>query len=195
MAVALENGLNYNEVDNTIIARQYGISPSESNPEIAFSTAMPVNGKSIAINGYEFSIFHFIDNIGLGVNANYTFMESDSEFDELSLNHQQSPFYLADLANVSILFDKFGFKARIDYSWHDKYLFGRSVHYQEPIYMEDYNQINASVGFNITENLLVFAEGINLGEDYKRSVARSTQQLWSIQENRARYRAGVHYKL
>ena len=67
------------------------------------------------------------------------------------------------------MFEKFGLSARLAYNWRDEFL--QNVNqggFRNPIYVEAYDQIDLSVGYDFNDHLAVSFEAINLtGEDIR----------------------------
>jgi outer membrane receptor protein involved in Fe transport len=54
------------------------------------------------------------------------------------------------------------FSARASYNWRDEWLITASGRGSLPEFNRAYGQLDASLGYNINDNLSVFLEGINL---------------------------------
>ena len=68
------------------------------------------------------------------------------------------------------------------------------VQREYPIFVEAYDQIDLSVGYDLSDNFAVSFEAINLtGEDI-RWHGRSDKQLWRLEDQGARYAVGARYK-
>ena len=59
---------------------------------------------------------------------------------------------------------------------------------------EDYSQIDFNVSYDITEDLTVSFEGINITDENIRRHGRTSAMLWKLDELGARYALGVRYK-
>jgi len=101
---------------------------------------------------------------------------------------------LSDTANFVGFYDKDAWQIRVAYNWRDSFLESRTVGSgNEPEYVEDYAQIDVSIGYEINDNLSVTLEGINVtGENY-RTHGRTKAQLLSLEDLGARYQAGLRY--
>ena len=66
--------------------------------------------------------------------------------------------------------------------------------WRNPIYVEPYDQIDLSVGYDITDNFALSFEAINLTGEYVRWHGRSSKQLWRLEDQGARYAVGARYK-
>ena len=60
--------------------------------------------------------------------------------------------------------------------------------------MEEYDQIDLSIGYDINDNFAVSFEAINLTGEDVRWHGRSENQLWRLEDQGARYAVGARYK-
>jgi TonB-dependent receptor len=180
------------------VATQYDVTPNASDPTYKFLTQRPVNNKEAKIHGWEIAGQHFFGDTGFGLLANYTIVKGDIGFDngrDPSQGVQFALLGLSDSANLVLMYEKFGWSARVAYNWRDEYLTNANRgSFGNPDYVEDYQQVDLSVAYNFTDNFTVMFEGLNLtGEDI-REHARSTRQLWYLEEFGPRYQLGAKYK-
>ena len=179
------------------IATAYDILPDASDPFFEFLTARPINNREAKIHGFELAGQHFFGETGFGLQANYTIVRGDVEYDndgDPSVNQFALPG-LSDSANLVAMYEKFGLSVRLAWNWRDEYLLssnrgsGRS-----PEYVEEYQQIDMSVGYDINDHLALSFEALNLtGEDI-RTHGRSVNQFWYLEELGPRYALGARYK-
>jgi outer membrane receptor protein involved in Fe transport len=102
---------------------------------------------------------------------------------------------LSDSANAVLMFEKFGLSARLAYNWRDEFL--QSINqgsFRNPIFVEAYDQIDLSVGYDITDQLAVSFEAINIAGEDVRWHGRSSLQMWRLEDQGARYALGARYK-
>ncbi|HEX5055888.1 MAG TPA: TonB-dependent receptor [Gammaproteobacteria bacterium] len=188
-----------NTVDQTFavdVATQYDVIPDSSDPLMEFRTSTPVNNKEALFKGTEFGIQHFFGDTGLGVQVNYTNVSSDTEFDNLGVPgvSQFALTGLSDTYNVVGIYEIGGFSARLAYNWRDKFLAqGNQGNSSNPIYVDEYNQLDLNVGYDITDFLSVFFEGINLTGENTRQTVRNDHQLWFVDDLGARYQVGARF--
>ena len=85
--------------------------------------------------------------------------------------------------------------ARLAYNWRDKFLSNvNQGSFRNPVFVEAYDQIDLSIGYDINDNMAVSFEAINLtGEDI-RWHGRSELQMWRLEDQGARYALGARYK-
>ncbi|WP_185231779.1 TonB-dependent receptor [Teredinibacter franksiae] len=175
----------------------WDVVPEEGDPEMVFRTSRPENNKEATIYGAEFAVQHFFGDTGFGVLANYTFVNGDVGFDNLA-HPDDSQFALtglSDTANLVLMYENYGVQARLAYNWRDEFLDEANFKgSNNPRYVEEYSQIDLNVSYDITDDLAVSFEGINItGEDYRQH-ARNSRQLWYYDDLGARWQAGVRYK-
>ncbi len=181
-----------------MIAANYDIVPNADDPEYVFLTQRPINNREARIHGFEIGGQHFFGNTGFGILANYTIVRGDIEFDINADPAGEAQFALlglSDSANVVLMYEKYGWSARLAYNWRDKYLSNANRgSFRNPVFVEEYEQIDLSISYHVTDSLTFTLEGLNLtGEDF-RSHGRSPLQLWYLEEQGPRYAFGVRYK-
>ena len=120
---------------------------------------------------------------GFGVLANYTYQEfsGGSVIDTTGgrgrtvLGEQSLPQGLLDNSknayNLTGFYEKYGLSARVRYTWRDQFRTldfagGASTNstFSFPVVNEARGQLNASVSYDVTENLSIGVEGVNLTE-------------------------------
>jgi len=159
-----------------------------------YTVTRPQNGETATVNGYEVAITHVWDN-GFGVTANATVVNSDAE---VSGDTTQT-FALAGLGdsqNLIVFYERDAFQARVAFNNRESFLFaldntevGGAT--GEPITTETYGQWDVSASYDINEHLTVFVEGINVTEEELTQVGRFPDQIYSIEDNGARYSVGI----
>ncbi len=190
---------NYNDSNDQHVAfaTQYDLLPTAADPLWSFAVNTPVNNKEAKIHGFEFGGQYFFGDTGFGVLANYTIVRGDIGYEVTSDPNvnQFALLGLSDSANAVLMFEKFGLSARLAYNWRDEFL--QTVNrgtWRNPIYVEPYDQIDLSVGYDITDNFAVSFEAINLTGEDVRWHGRSSKQLWRLEDQGARYALGARYK-
>ncbi len=91
-----------------------------------------------------------------------------------------------------LMYEKYGFSARVAYNWRDKYLNNTNRgSFSNPVYVAPYEQLDASVNYNFSDNFAVSVEGLNITGRDIRQYGRSKAQLWYLEEQGARYAVGA----
>jgi TonB-dependent receptor len=190
---------NYNgtNAQHVAFATKYDILPTANDPLYTFNVNTPVNNREAKIHGFEFGGQYFFGESGFGVLANYTIVRGDISYDVTSdpNTNQFALTGLSDSANFVMMFEKFGLSARLAYNWRDEFL--STVNqggWRNPIFVEAYDQIDLSVGYDINDQFAVSFEAINLAGEDVRWHGRSTKQLWRLEDTGARYALGARYK-
>lgn len=178
------------------VATDYDLLPNSNDPEMVFRTSKPVNNREAKLYGAEFAVQHFFGDSGFGLQANYTIVRGDVKYDILA-HPNESQFALlglSDSANLVGIYDKHGIQARLAWNWRDKYLSQTNRgSFRNPTYVEAYSQIDLNVSYDLTDNLSIFVEALNLtGEDIRHH-NRTERQPWYLEELDARYQLGARY--
>jgi hypothetical protein len=102
---------------------------------------------------------------------------------------------LSDSANITGIFEKYGFSARVAYNWRGRFLNALNVGGSfNPRYYEPYGTVDFSLGYEVSNRLALSFEGINLlGEDL-RTYGRSRRQMFFAQEGHPRFYLGARYR-
>lgn len=183
------------EVD--AIAAKYDIFVRADDPLSVWSVDRPQNNKEAKIYGAEFAAQHFFGDSGFGLQANYTIVRGDIGYDNLAEPRAQqfALLGLSDTANLVAIYEKNEFQARIAYNWRDEFLRSASRSgARNPIYVEAYDQIDANVSYNLTEDLTISVEAINLLGSDIRQHGRSKSMLEEMYDLGPRYTVGARYK-
>jgi TonB-dependent receptor len=164
---------------------------------LVFALSVPVNSEDAEIDGFELAIQHMFGESGFGVIANYTTVDGDIEYNNRTIGVDQFALLgLSDSYNIIGFYDKDGIQARFAYNWRDEFLDDtvQGNFQQEPIYVEDYGQLDVSLSYTWDERLTIYAEAINLTEETQRKHGRNDKMVVATIETGARYGFGVRYK-
>lgn len=187
--------LNQAFVD-TVLART-DIIADANDPLFTFSVARPINNETGNIHGFEIQGQHFFGNTGFGISASYTKVDGDVNVD-VGADPSANVFALTGLAdsfNITGIYDKNGLSARIAYNWRDKYLarVNRGAS-RNPVFYEPYGTLDVSINYDITQNIAVSLEGINVLGESVRTYGRDVTNLWLAQELHPRVLLGARYR-
>lgn len=165
-----------------------------SGNQIFFTITRPRNLETTNVYGAEISFQHTFDYLpGLlqyvGVNANLTYVNSTDEFDTSNADNSVVLPGLSDSQNLVIFYDDNTFEARIAYNNRKQYF--QRLAGIEPIFVDQYDQLDARIAWNVEENIQVFLEGTNLTNSYTSSGGRFDTRFGSVESPGARYTMGV----
>ncbi|WP_370338715.1 TonB-dependent receptor [Parvularcula marina] len=176
----------------------YDVVPDANDPLFAFEVTGPINNREGNIHGIEAAVQHFFGDTGFGVAANYTMVEGDVGID-VGADPNVDQFALeglSDSANATLIYEKYGLSARLAYNWRGDFLAStnRSGGNRNPVFVDEFEQLDLNITYDITDNLAVSFEGINLTGENLRTYSRDYSNFWFIQELEPRYLVGARYK-
>ncbi|ADV26463.1 TonB-dependent receptor [Pseudoxanthomonas suwonensis 11-1] len=170
---------------------------SRGDPLYQFDVNRPVNQRAATLHGWELGGQYFFGDTGFGVLANYTIVKGDVGVDRAA-DPDTDVFALtglSDTANLVLMYEKFGWSARLAWNWRDEYLLAanQNGNNRNPYFVEEYDQIDLSVSYKLTDNLSLSAEAINLTGEDVRWHARSSRQFVRVVDQSPRYMVGLRY--
>lgn len=144
-----------------------------SSPETydgeTYQVSRPQNSTAANVKGAEIGYQQFYDFLpgwmkGFGMQANYTYVESDTPSSVLGRNVP-----LQNLSkhsyNIVAMYEKGDVSARIAYNWRDKFLSGISNIVGVgalPVYTKAYGWLDASLGYKVNDKISLALEATNL---------------------------------
>lgn len=166
------------------------------DPEITFQIATPSNLDDAKIDGWELNLQHLFGESGFGMVANYTAVDGDVVYDVYDVNNTFALTGLSDSANLIGFYEKDGFQIRLAYNWRDDFLLAlfQPQRAGEPTFVEDYGQWDINASYDVSEDVSLFVEAINITEETTRQHGRFEDQLLSYDQYGARYNVGVTIK-
>ncbi|MCA1245531.1 TonB-dependent receptor [Massilia sp. MS-15] len=171
------------------------ITGQPNDPLAQFEITTFSNQKAARLRGLEFNVQHMFGASGFGVSANYTYVNSGLKFDNRSMGEQFALVGLSDSANLVGIFENDKWNVRAAYNWRDKFLAGTfDGSGPNPNYVEAYGQLDLSVGYNISKNLSLQFEAINLTDEIKRIHGRTERNLLFVEQSGPRYMMAARYK-
>jgi len=165
---------------------------------IVFNITQPFNGdEESTITGLEFNIQHLFGDSGFGAVFNYTLVDTDLAYDNLSLNDTPALVGLSDTANFVAFYDQGGLQVRMAYNWRDEFLSDRKINNDltGPVYTDAYAQLDVNISYEVpaVEGLSIFIEGINITDEYTTKFGRDSRLVLDISQSGARYALGARY--
>ncbi len=177
------------------------IDPTTGQPAV-YTVAQRVNGPDATVDGFEFAWQHVFGDSGFGFNANVTIVDTDRPYDRNDLS--QSGFAvtgLADSANFVGFYDKNDFEVRVAANWRDEYLlqFGQNQNNSrvgaDPTFVNSSLQIDVTTSYQLTEQLNVFFEALNVTNETLSTHGRYDNQLLDVFAYGRRYTLGVRFRM
>lgn len=150
-----------------------------------FTVSRPRNGGSAEIRGFELIYQGDIwENIGL--QASYTFSDSETADPGLSL-----PFSSKHAFSVTPYYEDDKFSARLTYSFRSKYF--RALDRSTAVINDSYNQLDASLAYNLTEQVTLTAQAQNLLDETQYQYVGSPSVPNAAYKNGRRFFIGARY--
>ncbi|MFA6041968.1 MAG: TonB-dependent receptor, partial [Methylophilus sp.] len=136
------------------------VTTPETYGGISYNVTRPYNTGASVIRGAELGYQQFYDFLpgwlsGLGLQANYTYVDSEVQGSTLPLAGLSQNSY-----NIIGMYEKGPISVRVAYNWRDKYL--TSISSGMPVYMDAYGWLDASVGYRFTDKISLSIDGANL---------------------------------
>ncbi len=158
------------------------------------------NGQSGSIAGVEVGGQYTFDRVlpgalsGFGVAGNYTYVSSNVDRVEGSGTNTNNCGYNGlspHSANGSVFYEKYGIQARASYNWRSSFLrqcFGAA---SRPENRAAYGQLDASISYDVTPVFQIYAQGVNLTNQYVNDYSVTEDRLLMLQNTGSRYLFGV----
>ena len=187
--------LNQAFVDTLL--RDRDVIANADDPFFVFNVATPINSEEGNIHGFELQGQYFLGDTGFGVSGSFTKVYGDVNVDILSDpgTNVYALVGLADSFNITGIYERGGISARVAYNWRDKFLSavnrggGRS-----PVFFAPFGTLDAHISYDVTENIAVSLEAINILSEPIRSYGRDKNQLWFAQEQDPRIFLGARFR-
>jgi len=165
---------------------------------LMFELGIPVNSDTEeTIKGMEFAVQHVFGESGFGVQANYTMVETDNEFDNTSLEGQHDLIRgISDTANLVGFYENDYLSARLAWNWRDDFLNATGENTgPNPVYTEAYQQVDMMITYNVEmlDGLQLMLEGYNITDENNRTYNRHTNMTMEYAERGARWVVGARY--
>ncbi|WP_407354076.1 TonB-dependent receptor [Luteimonas sp. R10] len=189
---------NYDGSRSQVLEMEFGydLVGEADDPLYMFDVNRPINQNKAKLRGWEIGGQYFFGDSGFGVYANYTVVSGDVGFDNGSLDEQFALLGLSDTANVMLMYENYGWTARLAWNWRDEYLIlaNQNGSNRNPHYVEAYDQIDLSVSYAFNDHLSLGFEAINLTGEDVRWYGRSEKQFIRVLDQSPRYMAALRYR-
>ena len=144
------------------------------------------------MEGWELAIQHTFGETGFGVMANATLVDSDAELDPSDLSQVFALTGLSDSYNLVAFYEDGPFQTRLAWNWRDTFVQSLTqTNGNGPTIVEEYAQLDLSGSYDLSDNITVFFEGINLTDEYVHKRGRYRNQLLFIEDSGRRFEFGI----
>ena len=179
----------------------------DTNQPLVLEAFRPLNTGESSLVGLELAFQRTMEGLlpapfdGLGVIANYTYINSGSDFESAKTMASYSiPGLSENPINFTVFYEKGPWTGRVAYNFRDDFLDNIGVAWApHPYFVKPYEQFDASFGYAPNEQLSFALEAINLTDEsvyYYNRVGSGLEDHFSSAINAGRrFQFGVRYKL
>ena len=192
---ANQEGVDFNDRSAEQFETDVDVVGQAGDALAQFDVSIPAANIEGSIDGIELAVQHFFGETGFGVMANYTMVDTDTEFD-VNGDPTATQFAIAgisDSANLVLMYEKNNIQTRVAYNWRDDFLDAARTNANEPRFTEAYAQLDFNIGYQINDNLSVSFEGLNVAREDARQYNRYASQLRRLEILGPRYQIGARY--
>ncbi len=164
---------------------------------------MAVNGGHGSIYGMEMA-GQYVTDMGLGIAANYTYTQSQSDLTTAFSKHMPIPDVAAHAATATVFYSNYGLDARLSYSWRSKAVNGgiggstfsptvaaTGASKIFGVYTAPYGQLDAQVAYNFLDHFGIYVGAQNLTAEAVHNYLQYPNQAFTYDNSGTRYFFGV----
>ena len=166
------------------------IDSTSADPLAQFSVTRPMNLEEGDVSGVEFTLQHLFEGTPYGMQFNYTKVTGgDVDIDRDNVDSQFILPGFGDAGNLSVFYEdeKHTFRVAANYRGETVAGFGN---YEQPLYVEERLQIDATYQYRVNENTTVFLDMMNINDETTRLHARYSEMLFLSQDHGPIYKFG-----
>ena len=169
------------------------VASEPTDPIAIFDVTRLNNSQEREVNGLELAVQHLFGTSGFGFQANYTVVESDAEYDVNNFDTQGILLGLSDTANLVGFYENDVFSVRIAANYREEFLLSENQlrATNEPVFVDEFLQVDLSTALNITENLALSFEVLNLFGEDQRQRGRFQEQFLFENDQDPRFTFGI----
>jgi len=161
-----------------------------------FQQTMPVNSDSAIIKGAELSFQYTFDRLpapfdGLGMQVNYTYVDSQQTFDPSIASGQFAVVGLSDSGNLVLFYENDRFGIRTAWNWRDEYLAAVRGEQGEPTTVNSYDQLDLSSNLKLNHHISIFLDATNLTGEKESAYSRYKSRVQWVADNGRTVMLGV----
>jgi TonB-dependent receptor len=156
----------------------------------------PFNAAKASVTGLELnaqSQLSFLPDAlnGFGVGVNLALIDSKlrgvpGRLDSLPMAQQSKR-----VATAQLFYEKYGFSARVAYSYRSKFLYTLGADANSDVWWDDHGQVDARVAYAFSKSASVFVEGSNLNDESWRTFVGTEHHLGENERYGRTFRTGV----
>jgi len=168
--------------------------------QVTFQVTEPTNGKGAAVKGLELNYRQAFTRLpgifsGLGFQGSFTLVDSNAQYQNQVTG---TSYGLEGLSKYSYslvgYYEKYGFQARVAYTWRSKYLETANGRNGLPLYYAAYGQLDASLAYEVNKHLTLTASAVNLGDEREFTYSSIPGQTFSYGDTGRRFTFGARMR-
>lgn len=169
---------------------------ADAADEIAvFSNTLPNNGETATVDGFEFGIQHTFGESGFGVIFNTTVVDSNADLNRADVTQTFALTGLSDSSNLVGFYEKGPVQIRLAYNMRGEFVQLLTQNNGDgPTIVSGYDQLDLSASYDLTDNISIFTEAMNLTDEYVEKHGRYDNQLLLVEDSGRRIALGVRAK-
>ena len=170
------------------------IRGNADDPLATFTLNTTVNKRSGTVSGWEIALQHLFGETGFGLQFNATLIDGgDTDIDRNAIGRQFLLDGLGNSGNFSAFYEDDKITARVALNNRGETVAGFGA-FDQPLYVEERNQIDASFAYRLNDQASVFVDFQNLTDETTRLHARHKEMLFLAQDHGVISRIGFRYK-
>jgi TonB-dependent receptor len=167
-------------------------APDAADAVAIFKNTLPNNGEDATVDGLELAVQHTFGESGFGMMFNATLVDSDAELDPANVRQVFALTGLSDSMNLVGFYEQGPVQFRLAYNQRNDFVQSLTQsNGNGPTIVEDYEQWDLSASYDITDEVSVFVEGINLTEEYTHKRGRYDNHLLLVEDSGRRWALGI----
>jgi iron complex outermembrane receptor protein len=164
---------------------------------LPFQVTRPTNANASKVYGFEATFQYTFEKLlpapfdGLGISANYTKVESSTNFDPALSAQVFNVEGLSDSANAVVFYEKGPVQVRAAYNWRAPFLRSTFGDNGQPSNIDTYQQVDLSGSLRVLKNASVFVDVLNLLDERQRTYSSYNTRFSGLYETGRIITAGV----
>jgi len=161
------------------------------DPVASFEVSTPYNMNTGSVSGFEIALQHLFADSPFGFQLNFTKVSGgDVDVDKSEIGEQFILPGFGDSGNFSVFYEDDRHTARIAYNYRGETIVG-FANYDQPLFVEERNQIDLSYQFRYNESMTFFLDAANINDETTRLFVRHEEMLFLSQDHGPVYKFGV----
>ena len=162
-----------------------------TDPAALFDITQPYNMEKGRVSGWEFAWQHLFQGTPYGFTFNYTLVSGGNvEPDRADVGRQFILPGLGDSGNASVFYEDDKHTLRLALNHRAETAAG-FADYDQPVFVEERNQVDFSYQFRYSENTTVFFDAMNILDEETRLYVRHPEMLFLAQDHGPVYKLGL----